>query len=171
MLGEPNKGVPMRTFLGVTVACAFLTQGCAARNAEPVSAVQSASASVERSTINCREIQGPFGPVLELECPEFDLIVSLGPPVPLSTLSDSFSKAGLAITETVLMVGGSQRAALRLGKLRSDGRTQIGWATIVIVNGAERNATCYLRPPHTEEEICTEGLSQFISGQLSLRVN
>jgi hypothetical protein len=112
------------------------------------------------------------GPVRELECPAFDLIVSLGqPPLPLATVSDQLSALGLAITESDLMVGDSRHPALRIEKQRRDGRTQIGWATIVVINGVERNVTCYLHPPYAEEKVCTEGLSQLSNGRLQIMVN
>jgi hypothetical protein len=165
------RGFPMRTFLGVAVACAFLIQGCTARSAEPVSDAQAAPASTDRAEINCRQVQEPMGQVLKLECPAFDLIVSLGQPLPLATLSDLLSAGGLTSTESVLMVGGSLRTALRIEKQRSDGGTQTGWATIMVVSGAERNVTCYLRSPHAEEEVCAQGLSQLSGGKLRLDVN
>lgn len=127
------------------------------------------ASSADSAKINCREVQEPVGQVLE--CPAFDLIVSLAQPLPLATLSDVLSAGGLATTESGLMVGGSRHPALRIEKQRSDGGTQIGWATIVVVNGVERNVTCYLHPPHTEEKACAEGLSQLSSGQLRLKVN
>jgi len=163
----------MRTFLLVSVACASLIQGCTVRNAGPVSAVQPAPVSADSAKVNCRKIQEPIaiGPVLEWECPEFDLIVSLGEPLPLVTVSKLLSTGGLTVTESSLMVGGSRHSALRLEKQRSDGGTQIGWATIMVVDGSERNVTCYLRPPHTEEKVCAEGLSQLSNGQLRLEMN
>jgi len=155
--------------VGVAVACAFFIQGCAAGNAEPVSNVQPAPASADSDKINCREVQEPMGPVLMWECPAFDLMVSLAEPLPLATLSDVLSAGGLDITESVLMVGDSLRPALRIEKQRSDGGIQISWAAIVVVDGAERNVTCYLRPPRTEEKVCAQVLSQLSSGQLRLK--
>lgn len=158
----------MRTFLGVTVACAFLVQGLAAGNENSVSPSQP-PASADSASINCREVPGSM--VSVLECPEFDLMISQGEPLPLATLSKVLSAGGVAITESALIIGGAQRSALRLEKQRSDGGTQIGWATIVVVDGIERNVTCYLHPPHAEERICAEGLSQLSSGHLRFKIN
>jgi hypothetical protein len=154
----------MRTFPAITVAFTFLIQGCGAGNPAPVSNARPASAGSAQT--DCREIQEPTGPVLE--CPAFDLIVSSGEVLPLATLSNLLSKAGLTITESVLTIGGSPHPALRLEKPRSDGGIQIGWATIVPVNGTERNVTCYLRPHYTEERYCVEGLSQLSRGKLRI---
>ncbi len=171
MLVGPEKELLVRTFLGFTVACAVLIQGCAASTTGSVSAAQPARAATESGKISCREVQEPTGPVLE--CPEFDLIVapSLGQPVPLATLARVLAAGGLVTTESVLTLDGSQHPALRIEKPRSDGGVQIGWATIVAVAGAERNVTCYLRPPQTGERACAEGLSQLSRGQLSPAAN
>jgi len=169
IVGRIELGVPMRMFLRVTVACAFLIQACTARSTGPASGVQPAPTAADSAKINCREVQETHGPVLE--CPAFDLIVSSGQPLPLTTVSDLLSASGLAITESVLTVGSSQRPALRIEKQRRDGEKQIGWATIVVVNGVERNVTCYLRPPHIEEKTCAEGLSQLSNGQLRLKAD
>ena len=168
-LGGPNKEVPVRTFLRVTTACVFLIQGYAARGEDPVFAAQPASTSADSAEINCREVQRPM--VAMLECPAFDLIVSTGQSLPLATLSKVLSAGGMATTESVLMISDTQHPALRIEKQRSDGGAQIGWATIVVVDGVERNVTCYLHPPHTEEKACAEGLSQLSRGQLRLKVN
>jgi hypothetical protein len=146
-----------------------LIQGYTARSTGPVSGVQHVPAAADSTKIICREVQEAHG--LVLECPAFDLIVSSGEPLQLATLSDILSRTGLAITGSVLTIGNSQRPALRIEKQRSDGKKQIGWATIVVVNGAERNVTCYLHPPNAEEKACAEGLSQLSSGKMRLKAN